>query len=153
MSRAPRLPRASGPTSEAGVALVVAVLFALVFILAGHGVLVLSRTQLWVAAADGERWAGEETRRGVLTAFVAGLDSLPESGVHSVGSGAVEVRTYGPELRLVVAEPETGRSGLGWAALLAAPRAQPRVASRRSAFQARGGVFVADDGTGTALPA
>jgi hypothetical protein len=126
---------------EAGVALATAILFALVILMAGHGILLFGRTQRWIASVDGARWVQDETRRGALMAATAGLDSLPPEGALVTPSGVVEVRALGAELRLLKVEVEPESPGTGWAALLAAPMPVPRAVHRSGAARVGGGLF------------
>lgn len=123
---------------RAGIALVTAVLFALVVLMVGHGILVFGRTQRWIASVDGARWAQDEVRRGALMTAVAGLDSLPPEGPLHTPWGVVDVRAVSPEVRLLSLEPEPGAPGSGWATLLAAPMPVPRVLARSGAVRVGG---------------
>lgn len=140
---------------EAGVAFATAILFALVILMAGHGILLFARTQRWIAAVDGARWVEDETRRAALIAATAGLDSLPQAGALVTPSGVVEVRSLGAELRLLAVGVDPGSPGTGWASLLAAPGPVARAADRSGAARVGGGVFAggtAPDGSDEACP-
>ena len=135
----------TGIDGRAGAALATVVLFAMVILLAGHGILVLGRTQRWIAAADGARWVEDESRRAALMGATAGLDSLPPEGPLDAGWWVVEVQALAPELRLLRVEPEAGHPGSGWATLLAAPLPVPRVLARSAAVRVGGVAFEAGE--------
>ena len=136
--------RGRGSGGAAGAALTTVILFALVVVMAGHGILWFGRTQRWIAAADGARWVADEGRRAALTFVAAAGDSLPPGGSRDTPWGTVEVREMGPELRLLRTRPGPASPGTGWATLPAAPSPVVRAGDRSGAARVGGGVFDTD---------
>lgn len=136
--------RTDGPTrghGAPGIALGTTILFALVLLVAGHGILVFTRTQQWITTTDGVRWKEDEARQAALRTLVAELDSLPGAGFAEMPWARVGVRALSSELRLLSADPDPAAPGTGWAALIASPMPVPRVRARSGAVRVGGAVF------------
>lgn len=137
---------------ESGVALASAILFAVVVLLVGHGILVLTRTQRWMTSIDGPRWARDEERRAALFAASTALDSLPDTGPLETPWGVVQVASPSPEVRVLSVDPAPGEAGMGWATLLSAPDPYARVVDRVSAVRVAGLSFDLGSAVGHGVP-
>lgn len=147
--------RRRDPEPEAGIALVVTLLFGLALVLLAHAALVLARSERWMAAREGSRLEGERSQRAAVLHLVGSVDSLPAPGTHDTPYGGVEVAAPGTELRVGASVPgtEPGRAGsIRWLTVLAAPLHVPRVVSREAAIRVGGTVWSAAGAVAAGMP-